>query len=201
MQSLRSRNLAGTVEFIEIDVTSDRSISDAAERVLKDHGRLDSLINNAGTAGLTGLSTRKSMASCIDTNAIGAAVVGEVFAPLLQASSGEPRILNVSSASGSITRRLDASSPSYKMPGILQYRMSKAALNMVSADQWAMLGPTVKVFAWCPGFVVSNFSSMNTLERGAKAANEAVRPAIDILEGRRDEDAGKFLSASDVIPW
>ena len=87
------------------------------------------------------------------------------------------------------------------MPGILQYRMSKAAMNMVSADQSAMFGPKVKVFAWCPGFVVSNFSNMNTTAMGAKPTSEAVLPLIDIIEGGRDSDAGSFLSSTGVIPW
>lgn len=38
-----------TVELVQLDVTSDESIEKAFEQVKSNHGRLDVLINNAGT--------------------------------------------------------------------------------------------------------------------------------------------------------
>jgi hypothetical protein len=37
------------------------------------------------------------------------------------------------------------------------------------------------------------------LENGAKAASEAVLPLIAVLEGKRDEDAGKYLHNTGFI--
>lgn len=81
-------------------------------------------------------------------------MMGDAFAPLLlKAPTGmrPARIVNVSSGAGSITRRMDSNSKSYKM-GAVHYRASKAAMNMVSACmsvQYEEEG--VKVFAFCPG--------------------------------------------------
>jgi len=39
------------VEVVEMDVTSEQSVNAAIQQTLKQHGRIDVLINNAGVAG------------------------------------------------------------------------------------------------------------------------------------------------------
>ena len=199
VKELQSRNLPGTVEMVLIDVTNDDTIERAATTVQRDHGKLDILVNNAGIGAATP-PLRQQMREAFDTNATGPAVVTNAFAPLLKLSAS-PRIINISSGGGSINRRLDASSPSYKMQEI-QYRASKAALNMITACQWVEFGPAgIKVFAYNPGFTQSNLGPQNKAENGAKPALEAVMPLIDVLEGRRDDEAGKLLHNTGVHPW
>src|SRR5580698_6160334 len=48
VEDLRAESLP--VEFIQIDVTSQSSVDDAAAEVERRHGRLDILVNNAGIA-------------------------------------------------------------------------------------------------------------------------------------------------------
>ena len=200
VKELQSRNLPGSLELIVIDATSDESIEAAATTVQNSHGKLDVLVNNAAIA-VPPPPLRQQLRDAFDTNATGPAVVVNVFAPLLRKSTTTPRIINVTSGAGSIERRLDSNSPTYKMMA-LEYRASKAALNMVTACQWVEYGPEgIKVFAFCPGFAVSNLSSLNKLENGAKPTDEAVRPLVDLLEGKRDDEAGKFLNATGTYPW
>lgn len=199
LQSQDAEN-AGPVQLVVIDVTDDNSIECAAAAVQQKHGKLDMLVNNAAIGYPTG-SVRQQLQTSFDTNAIGPAVVAIAFAPLLQRSTGSPRIVNVSSGAGSLNRRLDASSPHYKMQEV-QYRASKAALNMVTACQFVEyedLG--LKVFTFNPGFVESNLGPQNKAENGAKLATEAALPLIDILEGKRDAEVGKFLNFNGVYPW
>jgi NAD(P)-dependent dehydrogenase (short-subunit alcohol dehydrogenase family) len=92
---------------------------------------LDALVNNAAVALPSG-SLGEQMAISFQTNATGPLLVGEAFAPLLRQSQTTPRIVNVSSGAGSITKRLDSTSKMYKMK-TPQYNCSKAALNMVTA--------------------------------------------------------------------
>ncbi|EAW15457.1 uncharacterized protein NFIA_047930 [Aspergillus fischeri NRRL 181] len=174
LAQLQSHNLhlPGTPELLHLDVTDNETIHRAAE-TLQDE---------------------------FNTNATGPAVVTESFAPLLRKSTASPRIINISSGAGSISRRLDPSSVLYKVPG-LQYRVSKSALNMITACQWVEYGPAIKVFAYDPGFTQSNLSERNTAENGAKPAAEAVRPLIDVLEGKRDEEVGQLLHDTGVYPW
>ncbi|PKX96183.1 NAD(P)-binding protein [Aspergillus novofumigatus IBT 16806] len=196
---LQSCNLPGTPELLHLDVTDDETIQRAVETVEQNHGRVDILINNAAIVA-SAPTLRQGLQEEFNTNATGPAVVTESFIPLLQKSTGSSRIINISSGAGSIARRLDPTSVLYKVPG-LQYRVSKAALHMITACQWVEYGPAVKVFAYDPGFTQSNLSERNTAENGAKPAAEAVRPLIDVLEGKRDEEVGQLLHNTGVYPW
>ena len=187
------------MELIVIDVTSDESIEGAAATVQNSHGKLDILVNNAAIGG-DAPTLRQQLRDAFDTNATGPAVVVNAFAPLLKKSTTTARIINISSGAGSIERRLDSSSPTYNMQYV-QYRAGKAALNMVTACQWVEYGPDIKVFTFCPGFTVSNLGPRNKMEFGAKPTDEAVRPLVDVVEGKRDDDAGKFLNATGFYPW
>ena len=159
------------------------------------------LVNNAGIVALDP-PLRSQMRLAFDTNATGPAVLTSSFAPLLRKSTAPcARIVNVSSGVGSVNRRLDPTSPTYRMQG-LQYRASKAALSMVTACQFVEYGDLgIKVFAYDPGFTVSNLGPPNTVENGARAVAESVAPLVDVLEGKRDGEAGLFLHNEGVYPW
>ena len=192
IKDLQFRNPSGSVELVELDVTKDDHIERAAKSVEQNHGKLDILVNNAAIVP-SDPPLRKQMQDSFNTNVTGPTVLTAAFAHLLQRSTTEsPRIINVSSGAGSIARVQDPSSPMYKFKAE-QYRASKAALNMVTAVQSVEFGPGIKVFAYCPGFTVSNLSGMNTAENGARETRESVLPLMDVLEGKRDDEAGGFL--------
>ena len=199
-EELQSRNLPGSVEVVPLDVTNDDTIERAVTSVQRTYGKLDILVNNAAISALKP-PLRQQMRDAFDTNATGPAVVTLAFAPLLLKSTASPRIVNISSGVGSFGRRLDPSSPLYKIQEV-QYRASKAALNMVTVCQWVEYSPAgVKVFAYDPGFTQSNPGPQNKAENGAKSPSEAVMPLIDVLEGKRDHEDGKFLHNTGVYPW
>ena len=157
-------------------------------------------MNNAGIALPPG-SIAQQMAECFQINATGPWIMGEAFAPLLQKSTGTPRVVNVSSGVGSITKRLDTKSPTYSQKAV-QYRASKTALNMVTACQSVDYGEFgAKVFAYCPGFTQSNLSAHNNAEGGAKPTSEGAAPMVKIINGEHDVDHGKFLNGGGYFPW
>lgn len=59
----------------------------------------------------------------------------------------------------------------------------------------------IKVFAYDPGFTISNLSSHNTAEAGARSAEESAKPLVDVIEGKRDDEVGQFLHNSGTYPW
>ncbi|KAJ5174805.1 short-chain dehydrogenase [Penicillium canariense] len=200
LSALKAQNLAGAIEMLHLDVTQDDTIERAVATVERNFGKLDILVNNAAIAAMSP-PLRQQMQDAFNTNATGPLLVGSAFAPLLRASSDSPRIVNISSGAGSIGRRLDPSSPLYKVHGQYQYRASKAALNMVTACQYVEYGPEIKVFAYDPGFTQSNLSPHNVAEHGARAASDSVMPLVDVLEGRRDDEAGRLLHNTGTYPW
>ena len=160
------------------------------------------LVNNAAISGGIG-SLREQLRTAFDTNATGPAVVASTFLPLLLASTHPGRrIVNISSGAGSISRRLDTSSAMYKMKGGWQYRASKAALNMLNACMQVEYGELgIKVLAFDPGFTRSNLSEHNTKNNGAREARESVKPLVELIEGKRDEEVGALLHNSGAYGW
>lgn len=120
-----------SLEPIELDITSDSSISKAITAVQEKYGRLDVLIKNAGISENTlpeVLTFRQRYTQIIDTKTISVACVTDAFIPLMRKSS-EPRIIFVSSGLGSIGNTLHPEFPyhGYDAP---EYKASKAAMNM-----------------------------------------------------------------------
>ncbi|KAF2160214.1 hypothetical protein M409DRAFT_29299 [Zasmidium cellare ATCC 36951] len=201
VSTLQSLNLPGTVELLHLDVSFPDSITAAAKKVTASHGYITHLVNNAGVAMPSREDTplHELMDLCFRTNATGTLLTTEAFGPLLKGAT--PRIVNVSSGAGSITRRLDPTSVMYKTSAV-HYRASKAAMNMISADLSVLYGEKgVKVFAFCPGFTESGLSGMNTVGNGAKPVSEGAKPILDILEGKRDAEHGLFLHVDGTYPW
>lgn len=98
----------------------------------------------------------------------------------------------------------------YKIQAV-PYRASKVAMNMISVCQYVEYGLDfqapeaasggMKVFTYDPGFTVSNLSEANTKENGARSAEETVLSLMDVVEGKRDTDVGKFIHNSGEYPW
>jgi len=91
---------------------------------------LDVLVNNAGIGKSykPNPTLRQVFLDIYDANVAGIAVVIETFTDLLK-KSAHPRIVNVSSSRGSVTRTLDPNSAPQRVPA---YSISKAALNLLS---------------------------------------------------------------------
>ncbi|KUI72944.1 Carbonyl reductase [NADPH] 1 [Cytospora mali] len=202
VKELQSRGLPGTVELLQLDMSREDSILAAAKKVEGEHGRVDAVVNNAGV-GISSGSLFEQLDATFRTNATGPAFLVDVFEPLLKKSTAAtPRIVNVTSGAGSITIRLDPTHPTHGQK-VVAYRASKAALNMISVCQAVEYGPLGwKVFCYNPGFTASNLSEQNKEEKGAQPTSEGARPIVDMLNGKRDEDHGKFCGVGrGTIPW
>jgi NAD(P)-dependent dehydrogenase (short-subunit alcohol dehydrogenase family) len=121
-----ARKVGPDARAIQLDVTDQASIAAAAERIRKEIGRLDVLINNAAisnTSKLPGTSiaeyaklTRPSNVSLDEvravweTNVFGVLAVTQAMLPILR-KAPVARIVNVSSGVGSLTMNSDPASP------------------------------------------------------------------------------------------
>jgi NAD(P)-dependent dehydrogenase (short-subunit alcohol dehydrogenase family) len=149
VKKLAAQNL--TVQFRPLDVMSGKSIVALREFLKRTYGRLDVLINNAGiiaSGDAPGLKVdMETVRATLETNALGPFHLSQALAPLLQRSK-RARILNMSSGMGAFS----------EMEGdYAAYRISKTALNAVTAILAAELRDRVSVNAACPGWVQDRY--------------------------------------------
>jgi NAD(P)-dependent dehydrogenase (short-subunit alcohol dehydrogenase family) len=192
----------GTLYPLQLDVTNESEIEAAVKQVSSTFGHLDVLINNAGIhARSEGFPSQ--LREAFATNTAGPAAMVEAFKPLLK-KSPNPRLLFVSTSVGSITLRCDPTNKSYNVSAT-SYRVSKAALNMLTACYAKELKEEFGCNVWAvdPGLVVSNLTGNAELMRARGAGDPAVsaKTILDICEGKRDEDVGKMVYKDGVHPW
>jgi NAD(P)-dependent dehydrogenase (short-subunit alcohol dehydrogenase family) len=195
---------------LQLDVTSPSSIAAAAERVRKEFGRLDVLVNNAGIshAGKPGRSLdemmksgRPSVASIdemrtvFETNVFGVVAVTQAMLPLLRQASAA-RIVNVSSSTGSLTFCSDPAHRLRSMSGI--YSWSKTALNAITVAFASDLEPAgIKVNAACPGFTATDLNNFEGARTVQQAARQPVRLALLDANG----PTGTYSNEDGPVPW
>jgi len=198
-QSLAREGLP--VEYLQLDVADADSIQRAAAEVERRHGRLDILINNAGTVldafdKPPSAQTLDTWRKTFDTNVFGLVAVTQAFLPLLKKSSAG-RIVNVSSRLGSITDQADPDSPYYdfKVPA---YNVSKSAVNAWTVQLAHELRSTaIKVNTIHPGHVKTDMG-------GASAPMEIVdgaKTSVELALIPDDGPNGGFFHLGERLPW
>src|ERR1044071_6236710 len=91
----------GGVAFLDLDVTSDESVRTLVRGVIERFGRIDVLVNNAGT-GAAGAAEESSLAQdqrVFDINFFGLIRMTKTVLPHMRAA-GQGRIVNISSVLG-----------------------------------------------------------------------------------------------------
>lgn len=208
-----AKTITGDAHAIQLDVTHEASIKAAAERIRDDFGRLDVLVNNAAisnTSKRSGESIAEyarrvrpsnvslaEMRTVWDTNVFGVLAVYQAMLPLLRETPGA-RIINVSSAVGSLTMNSDPSCPFRSSFGPV-YPVSKTALNALTLAMAIELeSEGIKVNAVSPGFTRTNLNDYEGTETVEEGAAEAVRLALLGPEG----PTATFTHARlGTIPW
>ena len=189
------------VESIALDVNDAASIDAAAKSIGERFGRLDILVNNAGvliddmSKGVSGQSLDTWRAT-FDTNLFGVIAVTQAFLPLLRKSAAG-RIVNVSSALGSMTLHVDPASPIYnfKVPA---YDVSKTAVNAWTVHlAYELRDSTIKVNAIHPGYVKTEMNAGEGELEVADGARTSVRLALIDADGPN----GGFFYLDQALPW
>lgn len=166
-----------------ISVDDPASVRAAAEAVRAAHGRVDVLVNSAGTtrpvphADLEALDD-DLLDRIMASNVQGPFATIRAFAPMLKAS-GDGVIVNISSIS--------AFTGSGSNVG---YCASKAALDTMTLSLARVLGPEIRVLCVSPGAVATDF-----VEGRDRAALEKIAAATPLKRVVEPEDVARTVMA------
>lgn len=180
------------VVFHQLDVTDQDSVGRLREHVEGKYGKLDILINNAGTHmdnGATGLDADlNNVIKTFEVNTIGPLRMCKAFVPLM-VKNNFGRVVNVSSGMGQLSDMTGNS------PG---YRISKTALNAVTriiADE--VKDKNITVNSVCPGWTRTDL--------GGKDApilpKDAVGSILWLATLEKNEPSGGFFREMERLEW
>jgi len=190
--------IGGDTRLLVVDVTDDASIAEAARQA----GTLDILVNNAGISGEDKTPDQEDAGTfrrVYETNVFGVVTVTNAFLPALRRSA-HPRIVNISSSTGSLTWATDSQSR-HGSGRYAAYRSSKTALNVLTVFYArALADDGIKVNALAPGLRRTDLNATAAASGGdpAEAAAAAVRLALLLDDG----PSGEFFSWDEtLVPW
>ena len=144
------RESGGEALVVQGDVSDDSACRRLAREAMARWGRIDGLVNNAGTTvfrahdDLEGLDAA-DFQRIYAVNTIGPFQTVRACAPHMKAG-GRGAVVNVSSVAGS-----------YGVGSSLAYVGSKAALNMLTVALARALGPEIAINAVNPGFIAGDW--------------------------------------------
>jgi NAD(P)-dependent dehydrogenase (short-subunit alcohol dehydrogenase family) len=198
-QQLKAEHL--DVQPVTIDVTDPASIAAAAQWVDETYGRLDILVNNAGISReypRTAPSefSLSRLQETYATNVFAVVAVTNAFLPLLRRSTSA-RIVNQSSAMGSLTLAADPASP-YAALILLAYNSSKAALNSITLEYAKELrNSAIKVNAADPGYCATDLNG----HQGYRTPAQGAAASVTLATLPDDGPSGTFTGDNGPVPW
>jgi NAD(P)-dependent dehydrogenase (short-subunit alcohol dehydrogenase family) len=163
------------LEVLELDVTDDKSVKEAIEKIANEQGTVDVLVNNAGYALVGPLEelSIQEFKEQFETNVFGAIRVTQAVLPIMR-KQRHGTIVNISSIAGRIGFPLTSA-----------YVSSKFALEGLSEsmayeiDQFG-----TKVVLIEPGVIKTNFDRNLKLGKKVSTTNDRNSPYADITEKR-----------------
>ena len=172
----------------------------AAARLIEERtGRLDVLVNNAGVTGggpqEPTVVDPAAVRAAVETNVIGVLRVTNAMLPLLRRSAS-PRIVNMSSTVGSLTRQTDPAAETGPLSAA--YSPSKSMLNALTIQYAKELRDTkFLINAGCPGYTATDLNGF----RGVRTPEQGAAIAIQLATLPDDGPTGGFFEDAGVVPW
>lgn len=166
--------------YIQADISDEASAQRLVADTVERHGRLDLVVNNAGTTAVIPHADLDAVTTdvwrrILETNVLGTWHVTKAAVPHLR-TSGAGHVVNMTSIAG--VRPTGSSIP---------YAVSKAALNQLTNLLAATLGPQIRVNAVAPGLVDTPWTA------DWDAVRESVRQTAPLRRSATPEDVATVV--------
>jgi len=186
--------------LVQMDLGDSNSIREAAALIGGATSHIDLLLNNAAHLVVSSMESpdlEEQITRCFQVNCTGPLLFTHLLLPLVKQGEGK-RIVNVSSVSGSIGGPFGGQSPHNDQIG---YKMSKAALNMMSATLASGLkDDNIIVISVNPGGIMSETvvqylgPSIVNEERGWMRPEVGAAKLLRIADAVTIAETGKFIN-------
>ncbi|MFD0318609.1 SDR family oxidoreductase [Streptomyces flavalbus] len=179
------------VTAVQLDVADDASVAAMADRVTRELGRADVLVNNAAILYDTWAQARTAdldeVRRALETNLFGAWRTTQALLPLLRRSP-HPRVVNVSSEAGALN---------WMSGGTPAYSVSKAALNALTRLLSGELGGRHRVLvnSVCPGWTATDMGG------GGRPVPEGAAGVVWAATLPDDGPTGGFFRDGKPVAW
>ena len=180
------RAAGADVVVVQADVSQDTDCRKLVQSAVDRWGRLDALVNNAGTSVFGDQAQWDALDAEVFQRILGVNTVGtfqmvRAAVPHLKAVHG--CIVNVSSVAGALG--IGSSIP---------YIASKGAMNSMTLHLVRTLAPDIRVNAVCPGYITSRWFARGIGEEGAAKALKAYEAGVPLGRASSPEDVAEAIS-------
>jgi len=196
------RGVGVDARAMKLDVTSEADRVAAAEFIRREFGRLDILINNAavnldqGAGYETSTTPVETLRETFETNVFAVIDLTQRLLPLIRKSAAG-RIVNVSSAQGSLAQLAPKGSPIYATK-TFSYDASKTALNSFTLHlAHELRGTKIKVNSIHPGWVRTDMGG----ELAPLDLVEGARTSVRLATLGDDGPTGGYFHMDLALPW
>ena len=188
--------LGAETEIVQADVSDDEQCQALAQAALDRWGRIDALVNNAGTTKfvphgqLDGL-TREDFLHIYSVNTVGPYMMTKAVVPAMRRGK-RGSIVNVSSIAGVMG-----------VGSSIAYAASKGALNTMTLSLARALGPDIRVNTICPGFIQGDWLRGGLGDDAYEASKRRVEETTPLRVASTPDDIAEgvlyFIKGADVI--
>lgn len=135
----------GDAFFVKCDVSKEDEVKAMVQAALEKYGRIDILVNNAGVGVYKSVleATSEEWDLCLGVNLKGVFLCSKYVIPHMQAI-GKGVIINISSVHSAAT-----------VAGVAPYAASKGGVTALTRNMAIDYGPTIRVVAISPGWVLT----------------------------------------------
>ncbi|CAJ1946216.1 unnamed protein product [Cylindrotheca closterium] len=224
IQALVQSKADTKIEFSPLVIGDEATHSTFCEKMKKEFGKVDVLVNNAGFAykGVDPTPFEGQTEKTLSINYFGLVDFTQKMLPLVRKGS-DPRIVNVASMAGRLGQvsselqkkfsedsltidelntlmnqfKSGVQAGTYKADGWSSSNYGMSKLGVIAATKiWARQEPTIKINACCPGYCATDMSS----HKGSRSAQDGAKNAV-IPATTENPPTGEFFRDYEISTW